>query len=65
MSTIALIDDHKIFCDSLVGLINDFDAFKAIWCVPDGSKAIQLLQGDNNDRPKRLSQSRMEWTSQK
>jgi DNA-binding NarL/FixJ family response regulator len=48
MTTIALIDDHKIFCDSLTGLINDFDGFRAIWCVQDGRKAIQLLQDDNN-----------------
>ena len=48
MTTIALIDDHKIFCDSLAGLINDFDGFKAIWCVQDGRKAMELLQDDNN-----------------
>jgi len=27
MTTIALIDDHKIFCDSLASLINDFEGF--------------------------------------
>ena len=48
MTTIALIDDHKIFCDSLAGLINDFDGFKAIWCVQDGRYAVQLLQDVNN-----------------
>jgi DNA-binding NarL/FixJ family response regulator len=48
MTTIALIDDHKIFCDSLAGLINDFDGFRAIWCVQDGRKAIELLKDDNN-----------------
>ena len=48
MTTIALIDDHKIFCDSLAGLINDFEGFKALWCAQDGRKAIQLLQDDNN-----------------
>ena len=48
MTTIALIDDHKIFCDSLAGLINDFDGFKAIWCAQDGRKAIELLKDDNN-----------------
>lgn len=48
MTTIALIDDHKIFCDSLAGLINDFEGFKASWCVQDGMQAIQLLQNDNN-----------------
>lgn len=48
MTTIALIDDHKIFCDSLAGLINDFEGFKAIWCEQDGRKAIQLLEDDKN-----------------
>lgn len=48
MTTIALIDDHKIFCDSLAGLINDFEGFKVLWCIQDGNKAIQLLQDDNN-----------------
>ena len=48
MTTIALIGDHKIFCDSLTGLINDFDGFKVIWCVQDGRKAIELLQDDSN-----------------
>ncbi|MEO6136242.1 MAG: response regulator transcription factor [Ginsengibacter sp.] len=48
MTSVALIDDHKIFCDSLAGLINDFDGFKALWCVQDGRKAIELLQDANN-----------------
>ena len=47
MTTIALIDDHKIFCDSLASLINDFEGFSAIWCAQDGMKAIQLLQDDS------------------
>ena len=48
MTTIAIIDDHKIFCESLAGLLNDFDGFKAIWCVQDGSQAIHLLEDKNN-----------------
>jgi two-component system, NarL family, invasion response regulator UvrY len=44
MSTIALIDDHKIFCDSLASLINDFEGFSVSWCTQDGMKAIQLLE---------------------
>jgi DNA-binding NarL/FixJ family response regulator len=48
MTTVALIDDHKIFCDSLAGLIDDFDGFKTVWSVQDGRKAIQLLEDDNN-----------------
>ena len=48
MTTIALIDDHKIFCDSLASLINDFEGFHVSWCVQDGRKAIQLLQDGKN-----------------
>ena len=46
MTQIALIDDHKIFCDSLASLINDFEGFSVSWCAQDGMKAIQLLQDD-------------------
>ncbi len=48
MTTIALIDDHKIFCDSLAGLINDFEGFHVKWCAQDGRKAIGLLKDDKN-----------------
>lgn len=48
MTQIAIIDDHKIFCDSLEGLINDFEGFHVKWCVQEGSKAINLLQDDHN-----------------
>ena len=44
MTQIALIDDHKIFCDSLASLINDFEGFSVSWCAQDGTKAIQLLE---------------------
>ena len=44
MTTIALIDDHTIFCDSLASLINDFDGFGVCWCANNGEKAISLLQ---------------------
>ena len=44
MTQIALIDDHKIFCDSLASLINDFEGFSVSWCAQDGRKAIQLLE---------------------
>lgn len=46
MTTVALIDDHKIFCDSLASLINDFDNFFVRWCAHDGEKAIQILTND-------------------
>jgi len=50
MTTIALIDDHKIFCDSLASLINDFEGFSVSWCAQDGAKAIQLLE-NNKEAP--------------
>jgi DNA-binding NarL/FixJ family response regulator len=46
MTNIALVDDHKIFSDSLSGLINDFEGFKVIWSVQDGASAIEHLQKD-------------------
>ena len=46
MTTIALIDDHKIFCDSLAGLINDFEGFHVIWCTQDGRTAMSLLKDE-------------------
>ena len=48
MTTVALIDDHKIFSDSLSSLINDFEGFSVSWCAQDGMKAIQLLQENKN-----------------
>lgn len=48
MTTVALIDDHKIFCDSLAGLINDFDGFQVKWCAQDGLKGIDMLKDDKN-----------------
>lgn len=44
MTTIALVDDHKIFSDSLSSLINDFEGFSVCWSAQDGVKAIQLMQ---------------------
>lgn len=46
MAKIALVDDHKIFCDSLASLINDFEGFSVCWSAQDGMKAINLLQPD-------------------
>lgn len=43
MTTIGLIDDHVIFCDSLSSLINDFQDFSVCWCAHDGAEAIRLL----------------------
>jgi DNA-binding NarL/FixJ family response regulator len=48
MITVALADDHKIFCDSLVALINDLDDFQVIWTVHDGAEAIEKLSVDEN-----------------
>jgi len=47
MTTLALVDDHTIFCDSLASLINDFDGFSVSWCARDGEKAIELLRNNN------------------
>lgn len=48
MTTIGLIDDHVIFCDSLSSLINDFEDFSVCWCANSGAKAIQLLEKMKN-----------------
>ena len=48
MTTIGLIDDHVIFCDSLSSLINDFENFTVCWCANSGAKAIQLLEKMQN-----------------
>ena len=47
MTTVALVDDHTIFCDSLASLINDFEGFSVSWCARDGEKAIDMLQSNN------------------
>lgn len=43
MTSIGLIDDHVIFCDSLSSLINDFENFSVCWCANSGAEAIRLL----------------------
>lgn len=48
MTTVALIDDHAIFCDSLSSLINDFEGFKVVWSANNGEKAIELLERKEN-----------------
>lgn len=44
MTTVALVDDHRIFCESLSNLINDFDDFSMLWTAQDGNNVIQLLK---------------------
>jgi DNA-binding NarL/FixJ family response regulator len=44
MTTVALVDDHKIFSDSLAGLINDFEGFSVCWTAQDGVHAIECLE---------------------
>ena len=44
MTTVALVDDHKIFSDSLAGLINDFEGFTVCFTAQDGTHAIQQLE---------------------
>ncbi len=46
MHTIALADDHQIFCDSLKALINELDGFTVVWTARDGEEAIKKLQQD-------------------
>lgn len=48
MTSVALIDDHVIFCDSLSSLINDFDDFSVCWCANSGAGAIQYLNQEIN-----------------
>ncbi len=48
MTTVALVDDHKIFSDSLAGLINDFEGFEVIWTALDGKEAIQYITQKGN-----------------
>lgn len=46
MTKVALADDHKIFCDSLESLINDFEGFTVTWTALDGVEAIEKLQDE-------------------
>ncbi|MEO6719013.1 MAG: hypothetical protein ABIN67_01565, partial [Ferruginibacter sp.] len=46
MTAVALVDDHKIFSDSLAGLINDFEGFTVCWTAQDGIQAIEQLKED-------------------
>lgn len=44
MHTIALADDHQIFCDSFTALINDLEGFSMLWTAKDGEEAIEKMQ---------------------
>ena len=46
MPTVALVDDHKIFCDSLQSLINDIAGWQVLWTTQSGGDAIKRLQAD-------------------
>ena len=48
MTTVAIADDHKIFCDSLQSLINDFEGFSVIWTAQDGDQALEMFRQKNN-----------------
>ena len=48
MPTIAIADDHKIFCDSLEALINDFEGFSVVWTGQNGNKAMQSFHQKDN-----------------
>lgn len=43
MTTVAIVDDHRIFCDSLAALVSDMDGFSIIWTAQSGSEAIKKL----------------------
>ncbi len=44
MTELGIADDHKIFCDSLSTLINDFEGFHVAWSAQDGEETIQFIQ---------------------
>lgn len=48
MTTVAIADDHKIFCDSLEALINDFEGFRVAWTAQDGDNTIEMLRQQDN-----------------
>ena len=48
MTKVSLIDDHKIFCDSLASLINGFEGFAIAWTAQGGRSALQQLKQENN-----------------
>lgn len=48
MNTVALVDDHKIFCDSLKSLINDFEGWQVLWATQSGADAILRLTGETH-----------------
>jgi DNA-binding NarL/FixJ family response regulator len=51
MIKISLVDDHKIFCDSLTSLINDFPGYTVVWTAHKGQDAINYFKSaiDNPD----------------
>jgi DNA-binding NarL/FixJ family response regulator len=46
MPTVALVDDHKIFCDSLQSLLSDIEGWQVLWTAQSGGDAIKRLQTD-------------------
>jgi two-component system, NarL family, invasion response regulator UvrY len=48
MAKVALIDDHRIFCDSLASLINGFGGFTICWTAQGGKEAIEHLKKDSD-----------------
>ena len=45
MSTykVVIVDDHNLFADSLMGLINNFEDFEVQYCVTNGQELIDKL----------------------
>lgn len=50
MSTykVAIVDDHNLFADSLMGLINNFKDFEVQYCVTNGQELIDNITPKND-----------------
>jgi len=50
MSTykVAIVDDHNLFADSLMGLINNFRDFEVQYCLTNGQELIDQLTPKND-----------------
>jgi len=45
---VAIVDDHNLFADSLMGLINNFDDFEVQYCATNGQELIDKLTPKND-----------------
>ena len=42
MPTVALIDDHKIFCDSLQSLLSDIEGWQVLWTAQKSNAYLAI-----------------------